>query len=200
MPEQFSLPGFDAAPTPKRPIRLRPPHTLFFAILPPASALAGIEQRAHALLVQHGLTGKPIRTDRKHVTLISLGGYDDAIPADLVDAAIAVASALVMPSFEVVFDKALTFPGSGAFVLRGDDAAAPINSFRKALDQALAQAGLRTRPINTAHMTLAYDERQIAQHSIEPLRWVAGEFVLIHSLVGQSVHRHLGRWPLLPRL
>jgi RNA 2',3'-cyclic 3'-phosphodiesterase len=194
MPDQFSLPGFEPAPQQRRP-----QHTLFFAILPPASALPGIEQRAQALLVLHGLTGKPIRTDRKHVTLISLGGYDEAAPENLVDAASAVASALVMPSFEVVFDKALTFPGSGAFVLRDYDAAAPINAFRKALNQALVQAGLRTRPSSTAHMTLAYDDRQIAEHQIEPIRFAVEAFVLIHSLVGQSVHRPLGRWPLRPR-
>jgi RNA 2',3'-cyclic 3'-phosphodiesterase len=192
MPEQFSLPGFDPAPKQRRL-----PHTLFFAILPPVSALPGIEQRAQAMLLQHGLTGKPIRATRKHVTLISLGAHDEAVPEGLVDAASAAASVLVMPSFEVVFDKALTFPGSGAFVLRSDDAAAPINSFRKTLGEALAQAGLRTWLSNTAHMTLAYDDHQIAEHRIEPIRFAAEAFVLIHSLVGQGVHRHLGRWPLL---
>jgi RNA 2',3'-cyclic 3'-phosphodiesterase len=83
-------------------------------------------------------------------------------------------------------------------VLRGSDAGAPIDSFRKALDQALVQAGLQTWPIHTAHMTLAYDDRTIAEHDIEPIRFAAEAFVLIESLVGQSVHRHQGRWPLLP--
>jgi RNA 2',3'-cyclic 3'-phosphodiesterase len=190
MPDQFSLPGFEPAP------RQRQQHTLFFTILPSASELLRIEQVALALRQQHRLTGKPIRLDRLHVTLLSLSGYDDAVPQALVDAASAVASNLAMPSFEVLFDRALSFPGSGAFVLRGDDADAPISSFRKALGQALTQAGLRTRPSNIAHMTLAYDDHQVAEHSIEPLRWRAKELVLIDSLVGQTVHRHLGHWPL----
>jgi RNA 2',3'-cyclic 3'-phosphodiesterase len=190
--EQFSLPGFDPAPT-----RKRPPNTLFFAILPPASALAGIERAALALREQHGLTGKPIRTDRLHVTLHSLGGFDDTVPQGLVDAASAAASTIAMPCCEVVFDRALSFTGSGAFVLRGDDAAAPISAFRHALGEALAHAGLRAEPINTAHMTLAYDDRRIAEHRLdEPLRMAVEAFVLIHSLVGQGVHRHLGRWSL----
>jgi RNA 2',3'-cyclic 3'-phosphodiesterase len=191
MPEQFSLPGFDSAPKQRRL-----PHALFFAILPPAGAVPHIEHMAQALRQQHGLTGKPIRADRKHVTLITLGGYDEAVPTSLVDAASAVASALAMPRFEVVFDKALTFPGSGAFVLTSEEAATPITSFRKALSQALVHAGMRTHPIHAAHMTLAYDDRQIAAHAIEPLRWWAEDFVLILSLVGQTMHRHLGRWPL----
>jgi RNA 2',3'-cyclic 3'-phosphodiesterase len=188
MPAQSSLPGFDLAP----------PHTLFFAVQPPASDLPRIEQRAQALLLQHGLTGKPIRADRKHVTLTSLGGYDGAVPQDLVDAASAVASALVMQGFEVVFNRVLSFRGSGAFVLRGDDATAPISVFRNALSQALAQAGLRSWPSNTAHMTLAYDDRHVQEHRIEPIRFVVEAFVLIDSLVGQGVHRHFGSWPLRP--
>lgn len=188
MPEQFSLPGFDLAP----------PHTLFFAVLPPAGDLPRIEQRAQALLLQHGLTGKPIQVDRKHVTLMSLGSYDGAVPQDLVDAASAVASALVMPGFDVVFDRALSFKGSGAFVLASDDATAPITAFRTALGKALVQAGLRTRPSNTAHMTLTYGNRHVPEHHIEPIRFAVQAFVLIDSLVGQGVHRHRGRWPLLP--
>jgi RNA 2',3'-cyclic 3'-phosphodiesterase len=196
MPEQFSLPGFDPAPKPRRPTPPRPQHTLFFAILPPIAALPGIEQRAQALLAQHGLAGKPIRADRKHVTLTSLGGYDQALPQELVDAVGTVAAALVMPRFEVVFDKALTFPNGSAFVLRGNDATAPISTFRKALGQALEQAGLRNQPTSTAHMTLAYDDRHVPEHRIEPIHFAVQAFVLIDSLVGQGVHRHLGRWPL----
>lgn len=191
MPEQFLLPGFDPAPKQRRL-----PHTLFFAILPPASALPHIEHVAQALRQQHGLTGKPIRADRLHVTLHSLGGFDGAVPQGLVDAASAAASTLAVRRFEVMFDTALSFPGSGAFVLRGDDVAAPISAFRKALCEALARAGLPARPSNTAHMTLAYGDRLIAEHQIEPVRWMAEDFVLIDSLVGQTVHQHLGRWPL----
>ncbi len=196
MPEQFSLPGFDASPMPTQPIRIRPPHTLFFAILPPASALPHIEHVAQALRQQHGLTAKPVRADRLHVTLQSLGGFDEAVPRNFVEAASTAASTLVVPRFEVMFDKALSFPGSGAFVLRGGDAAAPISAFRNALGGALAQAGLRAQPSKTAHMTLAYGGRLIPEQRIEPVRWMAEDFVLIHSLVGQGVHRHLGSWPL----
>jgi RNA 2',3'-cyclic 3'-phosphodiesterase len=191
MPDQYSLPGFEPTPTQRRP-----QHTLFFAILPPSSELSRIEQVALALRQRHGLTGKPIRLDRLHVTLLSLGGHDDAVPQALIDAVGAAASNLAMPRFEVLFDRALSFPGSGAFVLRGDDANAPISAFRKALGQALTHAGLRSRPSNTAHMTLAYGDRQVPEHRIEPLRWMAEEFALIDSLVGQTVHRHLSHWPL----
>jgi RNA 2',3'-cyclic 3'-phosphodiesterase len=196
MPEQFSLPGFDPAPKPRRPTRPRLQRMLFFAILPPIAALPDIEQRAHALLVQHGLTGKPIRADRKHVTLTTLGGYDEALPQQFFDATCAVAAAVATPRFELVFDKALTFRDGRAFVLIGDDAEAQVSKLRKALSQALALAGLRNRPTSTAHMTLTYDDRHVPQHRIEPLRFAAEEFVLIESLVGQTVHRHLGHWPL----
>jgi RNA 2',3'-cyclic 3'-phosphodiesterase len=98
----------------------------------------------------------------------------------------------VLPGFEAVFDRALSFRGSGAFVLRGDDATTPISAFRNALSQALVQAGLRNWPSNTAHMTLAYDDRHVPEHRIEPIRFAVEKFVRIDSLVGQGVHRHLG--------
>jgi RNA 2',3'-cyclic 3'-phosphodiesterase len=194
MPDQFSLPGFDPAPQ-----RQGPQDTLFFALLPPAAALLNIEQRAQALLLQNGLTGKPVPADRKHVTLIVLRGYHGVVPQVAADAASAVASALKLPGFEVVLGSALSFKGSDAFVLRGAESNAPMDAFRQALDHALTQAGFRARPIHTAHMTLAYDARHVAEQLIEPVRWIAEDFVLIHSLVGQGVHRHLGRWRLQPR-
>jgi 2'-5' RNA ligase len=45
-------------------------------------------------------------------------------------------------------------------------------------------------------VTLLYDERGIAEHAIEPVSWTVREFVLVHSLRGQSKYIPLGRWPL----
>lgn len=43
---------------------------------------------------------------------------------------------------------------------------------------------------------LLYDPQGIAEHAIEPIRWTAREFVLVHSLLGRSRHVPLGRWAL----
>jgi 2'-5' RNA ligase len=46
-------------------------------------------------------------------------------------------------------------------------------------------------------VTLLRDNRRIAEQSIEPISWTAREVVLVHSLLGQTIHRDLVRLPLL---
>ena len=45
-------------------------------------------------------------------------------------------------------------------------------------------------------MTLLRDVVEIAAQTIEPITWTAREFVLVHSLIGQTRHIPLGRWAL----
>jgi 2'-5' RNA ligase len=45
-------------------------------------------------------------------------------------------------------------------------------------------------------MTLLYDDRSVAEQAVETIGWTAREFVLVHSLLGQTRHIPLGRWPL----
>ena len=49
------------------------------------------------------------------------------------------------------------------------------------------------------HLTLVYRPHQEFLRPIEPLIWEAAELVLIHSLVGRTQHRVIGRWPLRRR-
>lgn len=48
----------------------------------------------------------------------------------------------------------------------------------------------------TPHVTLLYDDRSVAPQAIEPIAWTVREFVLVHSLLGRTEHRILGRWSL----
>jgi len=32
--------------------------------------------------------------------------------------------------------------------------------------------------------------------AIQPIAWTVVDFVLIHSVLGKTVHNHLGRWAL----
>jgi hypothetical protein len=45
---------------------------------------------------------------------------------------------------------------------------------------------------------LLYGDLMVAGRSIEPIRWVVRDFVLVQSLRGRSRsrHIHLARWPL----
>lgn len=208
MAEQFNLPGFDfpsppappASPQPgnQQPARrgARLPHSLFFALLPSTEDAQRIAQLAETLRAEHGLAGKLLLPERLHVTLRDLGGYEDGVPEDVVAAAKAAAAAVSMPRFDVVFDRLLHFPASRAVVLRSGTPSAPLAALAQTLSQAVQQAGLRTKPGGTAHMTLMYDERGVPERGIEPVCWTATEFVLVHSLVGKTEHVAVGRWSL----
>jgi len=60
---------------------------------------------------------------------------------------------------------------------------------------ALAKAGVGARQ-STPHLTLLYDARRVDEQPIDPIRWTVREFVLVHSLLGQTRYIPLGKWPL----
>ena len=192
MPEQPSLAGFDAAP--------QPTDRLFFAIFPDVDAAARIARLAQHLRGEHGLKGRPLATERFHVTLHHLGDYV-GLPQDIVAAAGEAAAAVTIPPFEVAFDRAVSFfggPRSRPFVLRGGGGVAALKAFQQALGTAMKKAGLgRWAELHyTPHVTLLYDDCCVTEQAVETVGWTAHEFVLVHSLLGRTRHVPLARWPL----
>lgn len=195
VPAQFSLAGFDDAPVPT--------DRLFFAIYPDGAAAARIALLARQLRDQHGLTGRPLALERFHVTLHHLGDYA-GVPQGIVAAASEAAASVTMPPFGVTFDRATSFFGKAdkrPFVLLGGDGVATLTAFQLALDTALEKAGLggrRTKSHYNPHVTLLYDDCCVAEQPVETVGWTAHEFVLVHSLLGQTRHVPLARWTLQP--
>lgn len=192
MPEQLSFTGFDAV--------RRPTDRVFFAIFPDVDAAAHIAQRARHLRGEHGLKGKPLATERFHVTLHHLGDYV-GLPQDIVAAAGEAAANVAFPPFDIVFDRAVSFSGrphSQPFVLRGGEGVTALIAFQQALGAAMTKAGLgrSAAPHYTPHVTLLYDARCVAELGVESIGWTAHEFVLVHSLLGQTRHIPLARWRL----
>lgn len=193
MPEQLDL----LVPEDPTPPTGRGPLALFLALFPPPEAAARLAARADDLRTQHGLQGKRPHTTRLHVSLHGLGIFTDAVPQAEVDAAVAGAARVSAPPMHLVFDRALSFPGSDAFVLRCDAASdRAIEGLRQRLALALKRVGHRPEPSRTPHITLLYDKRRVAEQAIEPVTWAATEFVLVLSHVGRTRHDWLARWPL----
>jgi 2'-5' RNA ligase len=192
MEAQSVLPGMESAP----PLR----DGLFFAVFPDQEAARCIAQRARQLRAEHSLADRQLRTERFHVTLHSLGRYA-TLPLELVMLARHAAARVAMRPFAVEFNAAGSFPGSTLkpFVLLGDEHVVALHMLRDKLDEALREVGLQSGK-GTAynpHVTLLYDHPTITPRAIEPVAWQVREFVLIHSLLGQTRHISLGRWPLL---
>jgi len=192
MPEQLSFTGFGAA--------RRPTDRVFFAIFPDADTAAAIAQLAQHLGGKYGLKGKPLATERFHVTLHHLGDYV-GLPQGIVAAAGDAAATVEFPPFDIMFDRAVSFfgrPHSHPFVLRGGDGVAALIAFQQALGAAITNAGLGrwAAPHYTPHVTLLYGDRRLSEQTVATIGWTAQEFVLVHSLLGQTRHVPLARWRL----
>jgi 2'-5' RNA ligase len=112
---------------------------------------------------------------------------------DFVREASATVTAFFSP-FEVRFDRVMSFRNTRAkrpFVLRdgGDNTA--LLRFHRCLENALHVQS----PLNP-HVTLLYDEKNVAEERVNPIRWTVDELVLVHSYVGEGRYEMLGKWGL----
>jgi 2'-5' RNA ligase len=173
---------------------------LFFAVLPDEGAAADISRVGQHQSRAHGLTGKPILAERLHVSVHNIGDYAGR-PRGIIAAGCEAASAVVMPSFEVAFDRVVSFGGRSGnqpFVLRGGDGVMGLLALHRHLGAALQKVGLWrwVKPQYEPHVTLLYDDRCVAEQAVDTVRWTVREFVLVHSLHGQGRYVFLGRWKL----
>ncbi len=177
-----------------------PSDRLFFGIFPEAPVAEAIAGRARALKASLGLSGAPLTPDRFHITLHHIGDYA-GLPRGIVTQALeAGETASSAAPFTVRFDKAASFNnrGNNPFVLQGGEGLSELNAFQKALGLSMAHAGLGkqvARQFNP-HVTLLYDRALAPDTPVDSVSWTVSEFVLIHSLLGQTRHIVLGRWPL----
>ena len=190
--EQLSLAGVDAS--------RQPADGLFFAVLPDDVAVASISLLAQRQCRAHGLTGKPLLPGLLHISLHHVGDYAGR-PRGVVAAACEAGAALVMPSFEVAFDRVVSFGGRSGnhpFVLRGGDGVVGLLALHQHLGVALQKVGLWrwVKPQYEPHVTLLYDDRCVAEQAIDAVSWTVREFVLVHSLHGQGRYIILERWKL----
>jgi 2'-5' RNA ligase len=177
------------------------PINLFFAIMPDLAA----REQAHGIARQHcvdrRMSGIPLRVDRLHVTLLSVGGFVGVVPNAFMDAALGIGDSVTLSSFRMTFDRAVSFArstGKRPYVLLGNEDVGEAMHLHCGLVSAMWRQGL-DMPIRSRfnpHMTLAYDFEHHAEMPVEPVSWTAREFVLIESHVGQTRHIVRGRWPL----
>jgi len=174
----------------------QPPHRLFFGIWPDAHAAKSLTRLMARLHDDEIMPGRPVDTDRLHLTLHHLGDFVDQIPLSLAPAAQAAAAAVKVPPFEVAFDR--VGGTRGQFLLRASDGSLALRDFRQTLSAALIKAGLRryVDPAFTPHVTLSYDFSDVPEMAIEPIAWTVREFVLIESLPGKHQHIKKASWQI----
>ena len=187
--QQLSLPGLEPGPE---------LDFLFFALLPTAEEAEQIDQLRIRLLLELGLTGQPIAMERLHVSLHIVGAWHGLSRA-AVRTAEKVGSSFSRWSFEIAFDRAMSFAGNRALVLRASGCSA-LASLHHALGIEMKKAGIGQSVTSrfAPHVTLLYGDRLVVERPIEPVRWTVRDLALVHSLRGRgaSRHIHLARWPL----
>jgi 2'-5' RNA ligase len=192
MTKQLSLDGFSAD--------TKPTDRLFIGIFPPAPVCTLISRTADELRARHALSGKPLPPERFHVTLFDLGDYV-GLPEGLARSAVEAAATVSARPFEVQFDFVESFATRQPklpLVLRSSTAIERLMDFQQQFGHALKRTGLGrfVGPQFTPHVTLLYDPQSVAREPVEPVGWTVNEFVLVHSLLGQTRHLKIGRWPL----
>ncbi len=204
MPEQLNLLGIDTLAPAFRPDAIRPRggqklrgYTLFLAIFPEQGDAQRLSQKAAELRSLHELAGTPLSPERLHITLLKVDSFTQTVSGAVVDASIAAATRVVCRPLPVVFDQALSFPESQAFVLRcGAESDAAVARLRQSLAWELRRVGLHPESSDTPHMTTLYNPKLIAAHPIVPICWTATRFALILSHVGLSHHQWVRQWNL----
>ncbi|BCW89639.1 RNA 2',3'-cyclic phosphodiesterase [Alphaproteobacteria bacterium SO-S41] len=193
MPKQFSFAGFESAS--------KPTDRLFYAVFPPPDVAAQIAGLAKHLRDERGLKGRPLHNDRFHITINHVDDYA-GLPPDIVAKATAAGDAVKAAPFEVTFDRAASFSGRQAnrpFVLRGGQALADLKAFQLVLAHAMKANGLGklVDKMFVPHVTMLYDGRLVTPQDVPPITWTVTELVLVHSLLGQTKHIALKKWPLV---
>jgi len=186
---QMGLPGFDP-PTPT--------DRLMFLLYPDPATAETIAREARRLKDALNLRGAPLLTDRFHITLHHLGDYV-GLPRDLVRKGEDAGRALATASFEVAFDRAISFanrPGNNPFTLQGGEGVQDLISFQRKLGLEMAKTGLKPDKQFLPHITLLYDGQVVPAQDIEPIRWTVNRFVLVQSKLGQTQHIVLKAWDL----
>lgn len=194
MPHQPSFPGFE----------LRPPFPLtdrlFLGVFLDLDAAERAANLSRSLRKELNLKGRPLPLGHLHITLHHIDDYA-GLPPRVVAAICDAAATVGMDPFEVEFDRVTSFsgrPGNRPLVLRGGDGLAELMKFQRGLGAAITRArvGRPVAPQFTPHVTLLYDDIQVEERAVEPIRWTVSEFILVHSLLGQTRHVPLARWSL----
>lgn len=199
--DQFNL--FGSPPSPDDHHKERPAgdvHRLFFALMPSRETAEQATLLSKQWATVNDAKGRPVRSDRLHVTLLHLGDFAGRLPDEVVDAACAAARSLRHAAFDVTFDQTMSFRkknGNHPFVLVAHDGAPRVKAFQADLVAAVIRAGIAFPKTGfTPHLTLRYDGAIWPTEQAGPVQWLATEFVLIESLHGKNQHRALARWPL----
>lgn len=175
--------------------------SVFVAFIPSEIAVRSISGYREWVVSQYGPLGKIVRPDLYHMTLAYIGSYQGDIPPRVLrEAAEACGAAAKVSPFPIELDRLGVFTKKAGHTLvmnMGNDSNPELLAFQQSLMEQLWRRGLRCKenPKFNPHVTLSREAPKISE-AIAPVGWIAGEVVLLKSLIGQSRYEALGSWTL----
>ena len=171
---------------------------VFFALWPDAAmrtALAGLSKQLHARC-----GGRRTRAESIHITLAFLGEVEAARVAELQG----LAAQLQCPSFDFELARTGWWRHNHIAWVAPDTVPQGLTDLVSALQSRLKVAGFRVdERAYLPHVTLLREaDCPRALAVVQPLRWMARDFVMVKSVAGGkgSAYEIIGRWVLLPAL
>jgi 2'-5' RNA ligase len=188
---------------PEPPWQPKRPDRAFFGLFLQQKDHGAFADLQKQLCHQHGIVGSLLSVERFHLSLQHAGDYK-RLRSKITFAASRSGQHVHMPAFEVTFGHVGSFSGRPAtrgrpahrpFVLLADDG--PVFELQKLIGVEMLKNGLKASDHFVPHLTLAYDQKFIPRQPIEPISFVAHDFIFVHSLRGLTKYLFLDRWPLL---
>ncbi len=163
-------------------------HRFLFALMPPPE----VARRLYALSPDFR---DKVRPERLHMTLAITDDFP-VVPDGLPSALQQAGGFVFTQPFDLTLDRRKGSKRSIA--LRPGRAIEGLSELHRQLAAGMRRAGIAMRDewAFSPHVTLAYRPGEPFVTPTRPVSWRATQFVLIESLVGLTVHRELGRWPL----
>ena len=173
---------------------------LYFALRPVPVAAQALTELGEWCRRSNGLSAQAYAPHRLHVSLIAVMSRRGPRKGDL-EAALRAAEHVRFSSFPVAFDRLRTFRvgcEKQPTVLCCCAGAEKLAALRDALRQALTGEGLWRGPARfEPHVTLIWDRRSVPPSRLdEPIGWMAEDFVLLRTIIGEGRQVEIGRWPL----
>ncbi|MGN6769745.1 MAG: 2'-5' RNA ligase family protein [Rhizobiaceae bacterium] len=172
---------------------------VYFALRPALVAVPAITECAEWCRRSYGLSEPIYGPHRLHISLNAVTSPRGPRKGDL-EAALRAAEHIRFSPFPVAFGRLRTFRvrrDKQPTVLCCCAGMGELTALRDALRQALTREGLWRGPAGfEPHVTLIWDRRSVPPSQLdEPIGWMAEDFVLLRTIVGESRQVEIGRWP-----
>ncbi len=194
-----SEPAFDFIRSePRRP---KKPERTFLALFPDDAVRKAAKVINRAITDELGLFGSSLDAERYHTTIVHLSDRKRLRSKDQYAANLA-AMAISLSPFEIVYTRLGSFPGAPKkgrppehpLVLFAEHG--PVMELQTTLANELRRYGFRAPESFRPHLTLSYNSQFVPTRAIDPIAFLATEFVLVHSRLWLKEYHILQRWLL----